>query len=265
MDSQQPNEWYSEVPPPPALAHLVASLWQTRIPVPGEARVRIMPNACVDIVVYASVTSHGEGSASIVAPPNRSFVVGSTMRSFIVRSTGWRHIVGASILPAGVQPILGMPARVIGETIALLDDVIGTKAAELEERVITGNSASAMQRLGDALLALKASREESALLARAVQSVRVAHGKKRIDAIASDANVSARQLERHFLEHVGITPKTYSRLIRFDRVVRDIASRGARSWTQFALEHGYTDQAHFINEFKEFAGITPVEFEIESR
>src|SRR5205823_5104923 len=60
MDSQTrtpPNERYSEVPPPPQLADLVASLWQTRIAALGDARVRIMPNACVDIVVYASDTS----------------------------------------------------------------------------------------------------------------------------------------------------------------------------------------------------------------
>jgi AraC-like DNA-binding protein len=264
MDSEGSQEWYREVPPPPSLARLVASLWETRIPALGDARVRIMPNACVDIVVYASDTSRGEGAATIVAPPHRSFVVGSTLRSFVVRSTGWRHVVGASILPAGVQPILGMPARIIGETIAVLDDIIGAKARELEDRVIAGEPFGAMQRLADALIMLKASRQESALLVRAVESVRQARGVKRIDDIASDSNISPRQLERHFLEHVGMPPKTFSRLIRFDRVVRDIPSRGSRSWTAFALQHGYSDQAHFINVFKEFAGITPAQFEDES-
>ena len=265
MDSpEKKQDWYSEIPPPPALGKLVAELWQTRIPSLADARVRIMPNACVDIVVYISQTSRGDGLAGIVAPPHRSFVVGSTLTSFLVRSSGWRHVVGASILPAGVQPILGMPARVIGQSIALLDDVIGRRAAELEERVIEGDPGSAMQRLGDALLDLKSSREGSSLLARAVQSVREARGVKRIDALAYDSNVSTRHLERHFLEQVGITPKTFSRLIRFDRAVRDIPSRGSRPWSQFALEHGYTDQAHFINEFREFSGITPAQFEAES-
>lgn len=262
--SEKKTDWYSEIPPPPTLRKLVAALWQTRIPSIADARVRIMPNACVDIVIYVSDTSRGEGSAAIVAPPHRSFVVGSTLRSFLVRSSGWRHVVGASILPAGVQPILGVPARVIGETIALLDDVIGRRAAELEERVIEGDPGAAMQRLAEALLDLKAARDGSTLLERAVQSVREARGVKRIDSLAYDSNVSARHLERHFLEHVGITPKTFSRLIRFDRAVRDIPARGARPWSQFALEHGYSDQAHFINEFKEFSGITPAQFETES-
>ena len=95
--------------------------------------------------------------------------------------------------------------------------------------------------------------------------VRDAAGQRRIDAVVGDLNVSARKLERQFLTQVGMTPKLFSRLVRFDRAVRDLASRGATPWSQFALAHGYSDQAHFINEFREFAGVTPAEFEAESR
>ena len=91
---------YSEIAPPPRLTDWIASLWQTSIPDLGAAQVRIMPNACVDLVFYVSDPSWGEGPAAVVAPPHRSYVVGSTLRSFMVRSVGWRHIVGASLLPA---------------------------------------------------------------------------------------------------------------------------------------------------------------------
>lgn len=263
MEPIQPNPWYVEVPPPPSLAHLVACLWEMRIPTIAEKRVRILPNACVDIVVYASDTSHGEGTAGIVAPPHRSFVVGSTLRSFIVRSVGWRHIVGASLLPAGVQPLLGVPARLIGESIALLDDIIGSSAVEMEERILSTTGDRALSRMGDALVRLRASREVHPVIARAVHSVRTAGGQKRMDALANETNLSTRQLERAFLEHVGLSPKTYSRLVRFDRAVRGIDARGTLPWSQFALAHGYSDQAHLINEFKEFAGVTPAQFESE--
>jgi len=262
MEPLQPHQWYVEVSPPPSLAHLVASLWEMRIPTGAERRVRILPNACVDIIVYASDTSHGEGTAGIVAPPHRSFVVGSTLRSFIVRSVGWGHIVGASLLPAGVQPLLGVPARLIGERIALLDDIIGSSAVEMEDRILsTGDRA--LSRMGDALVCLRASREVHPVIARAVQSVRVAGGQKRMDALADETNLSTRQLQRVFLEHVGLSPKTYSRLVRFDRAVRGIAARGTSPWSQFALALGYSDQAHLIHEFKEFAGVTPAQCESE--
>jgi AraC-like DNA-binding protein len=257
--------WYREVPPPPALAAWVLSLWEMRIPNLGlPARVRIVPNASVDIVIYASAPSEGEGPAAIVAPPHRSYVVGSTLRSFIVRSAGWRHVIGASLLPAGVQPILGMPARVIGESIVLLHDIIGNQAGAFEERVIDGDPARALERMAHAIAGLRGTLPApNELVHRAVGLVRTTRGTKRIEAVAADMNVSTRRLERQFLEQIGLTPKTFSRLVRFDRTVRALATRGATPWSQFALTHGYTDQAHFINEFKEFAGVTPVEFEAE--
>ena len=84
-----------------------------------------------------------------------------------------------------------------------------------------------------------------------------------MDAVATETNISPRKLERAFLEHVGLSPKMYSRLVRFDQAVRGIGARGKVPWSQFALAHGYSDQAHFINEFKEFAGVTPAQFESE--
>jgi AraC-like DNA-binding protein len=260
-----PDRGYVSTPPGPELAHDVAWLWQMRIPVAGDSRVRIMPNACVDIVLYGSETSQGEGSASLVAPPHRGFIVGSTLKQFFVRSTGWRHIVGATIAPSGVQPILGVPAASLGDGFFILADVIGqAAAAELEETVLDGPSASALDRLRQALVALRGSREPNAVVSRAVNVVRSAGGAIRMDHVVSDANVSQRQLERRFLEQVGLSPKTFARLVRFDRAVRDIPRRGAQPWSQFALEHGYSDQAHFINEFREFGGTTPAEFESET-
>lgn len=263
MKQRPSTQWYVEVQPPPALAHLVACLWEIRVPTITDKRVRILPNACIDIVVYASDTSHGEGTARIVGPPHRSFIVGSTLRSFIVRSAGCQHVVGASLLPTGVQPLLGVPARIIGDNIALLDDILGSTAGEIEDSILAETGDRRLGSLGEALVRLAAAREAHSVVACAVQRVRTAGGQKRMDVLADETNLSMRQLERVFREHVGLSPKTYSRLVRFDGAARGIDARGTLSWTHFALTHGYGDQAHFINDFKEFAGVTPAQFEAE--
>lgn len=258
--------WYREAAPPPELADCVLSLWEIRIPEPlGLTRVRILPNACVDLVLYKSDPSWGEGLASIVAPPHRSYVVGSTLRDFIVRSVGWRHVLGASLRPEGVQPLLGLPAAVIGDRVALLVDVIGSAASALEDRVLSAHPDRALPVLGEVLTEWRrAAPPPNEITRQAVQSVRRARGRRRIDALAADLNLSPRRLERHFLTHVGLSPKLFSRLVRFDRAVRGLASRGTMSWADFAMAHGYVDQAHFINEFREFAGVPPAEFEREN-
>jgi AraC-like DNA-binding protein len=255
------------VAPPAALADWVLAFWEMRVPdLKTPARVRILPNTCVDLVLYVSEASRGEGLAAIVAPPHRSYVVGSTLRSFIVQSVGWRHVIGASLRPAAVEPLLGLPSAVIGESVALLHDVLGRRADAIEDRVFSGPPETALRRLADVLLGWHGTFDAPDLVAHRAESlVRDAHGRTRIDSLAGDLNISARRLERHFLAQVGITPKLFSRLVRFDRAVRDLASRGTTSWSQFALAHGYTDQAHFINEFREFAGVTPTEFEAETR
>jgi AraC-like DNA-binding protein len=263
MERRRSTQSYVEVQPPAALAHLVACLWEIRSPTITDKQLRVLPNGCVDIVIYAGDTSRGEGMARIVGPPHRSFIVGSTLRSFIVRSAGRGHVVGASLLPTGVQPLLGVPARIIGESIAPLDDILGSAAGAIEESILAGRDDRCLARLGDALVRLDAIREPHATVAHAVHRVRTAGGRKRMDVLADETNLSVRQLERVFREHVGLGPKTYSRLVRFDGAARGIRARGTSSWTHFALTHGYCDQAHFINDFKEFAGVTPVQFEAE--
>jgi AraC-like DNA-binding protein len=254
---------YVEVQPPRALAHLIGSFWAINISDSPETRVRILPNACVDIVLYASDASRGEGFAAAVAPPHRSFVVGSTLRSFMAWSVGPRRLIGASLLPCGVQPILGMPARLIGDSVVRLSDVIGAAAEELEERVLAAGEGMTFQCFAEALTRLCASRDANPLVARAIASIRQCGGQQRIDELAAVSNVSARHLERAFIEHVGLGPKLFSRLVRFDRAARDIPTRGGLSWSQFSVAHGYSDQAHLINEFRTFAGVTPADVEVE--
>jgi transcriptional regulator GlxA family with amidase domain len=184
----------------------------------------------------------------------------------MVRSAGWRHVVGASLLPAGVKPLLGVPAAVIGAGITQLSDLIGRAADQVEDRVFNAPPTDALRHLAQVLLDLAHAHDpEHGIADRAVGRLRSTGGTLRIDELAGDLSVSTRRLERHFLTNVGLSPKLFARLVRFDRAVRDLALRGEVSWARFATDHGYSDQAHFINEFREFAGITPVEFEAESR
>jgi transcriptional regulator GlxA family with amidase domain len=266
-ESESATAAYREVGPPPELSDCVWSLWEMTVAaLPEPVRVRILPNACVDIVLYKSDPSEGEGIAAIVAPPHRSYIVGSTLRHFLARSVGWRHVIGASLRPEGVQPLLGLPAAAIGERVALLDDIIGRSAGEIEDRVFSAPADRTLRTLAEVLIEWRTrAAPPDELTRRAAQTVRRARGRLRVDALAAGLNLSPRRLERQFLNHVGLSPKLYSRLVRFDRAVRDLSGRGAVSWADFAVAHGYTDQAHFINEFREFAGVPPAEFERENQ
>ena len=78
--------------------------------------------------------------------------------------------------------------------------------------------------------------------------------------VTKETGVSRSYLARLFREQVGITPKLYCRIHRFQRVVRRIAAGAEVDWTDVALAGGYCDQAHFGHEFRAFCGMTPSEY-----
>jgi len=63
-----------------------------------------------------------------------------------------------------------------------------------------------------------------------------------------------------FKSNVGLTPKAFSKITRFQKTIREIEASKKISWSGIAFDTGYYDQAHFINDFKNFSGFTPRQY-----
>jgi AraC-like DNA-binding protein len=77
-----------------------------------------------------------------------------------------------------------------------------------------------------------------------------------VSSLAKRVNLSNRQLERRFLDTVGMTPKRFCRIRRFQRVLQAMEEPCA-NWADAAVECGYYDQAHLIRDFRRLSGLTP--------
>lgn len=77
---------------------------------------------------------------------------------------------------------------------------------------------------------------------------------------ASIACLSLRQFERNFIARVGISPKLFARIVRFEYAMKIKNQNSDKSWSEIALETGYTDSSHILKEFKEFAEFPPSNF-----
>ncbi len=99
-------------------------------------------------------------------------------------------------------------------------------------------------------------------LVRALEDIRASMGRKAINDVSRDNYICRRQLERRFISALGYSPKAYSKIIRFSSVIESMQKpqRNHEAWHEFIYKHGYSDQAHFIKEFREYAGSTPGEF-----
>ncbi|MEP7322781.1 MAG: AraC family transcriptional regulator [Saprospiraceae bacterium] len=81
-----------------------------------------------------------------------------------------------------------------------------------------------------------------------------------IEQISKKVGYSQKHLIKLFKDNVGLTPKGFLKIIRFQKVISGISEAKFPDWTAVAFESGYYDQAHFINDFKVFSGFTPKQY-----
>jgi len=81
-----------------------------------------------------------------------------------------------------------------------------------------------------------------------------------IDRISKKVGYSQKHLIKIFKEHVGLSPKSFLKIIRFQKAIQEIEQNKTANWTSIAFDSGYYDQAHFINDFKCFSGFTPTQY-----
>jgi AraC-like DNA-binding protein len=171
--------------------------------------------------------------------------------------------------PGGAYPFFGVPMDELADRMVPASDLWGRRAdALLEELVAVGTGVTldptracldAIERaLEGRLLGPDVFEPASAAAARAAVR-KLSLGGTTLEETASALHISPRNLRRAFVAAVGVSPKRYARITRFQRVVSNMqVARG--SWSEVALASGYCDQPHLVREFRELAGFSPVAF-----
>lgn len=130
---------------------------------------------------------------------------------------------------------------------------------DLRERLFEQRSAASCFTLASTLLERKFHKaiQINPCIAYAVDRI-VAHPHSlTMQALSNEIGYSQKHFIHMFKSAVGVTPKTYLTISRFQKVIREIERRREVDWSQLALECGYYDQSHFIHEFTRFSGFTP--------
>lgn len=230
--------------PHPALSGHVSLFWALHLD-QGPHRVRSLPDGCVDITFDLSPTA----PAAYVTGPQlepRTFDLDSQVDLFGVR-----------LFPGAAPPLLG-GAVGSSELWVPLSERVGSTTASLAHSVAqAADTAARIEILEEWLTQRLLGGTEDARLGRAVALIFRSGGSVRIAELATAAGVSERALSRLFTGRVGLSPKRFSRVVRFQHVLRRV--RGRADWAQLAIELGYFDQAHMIREFRTLFGCTPGE------
>jgi AraC-like DNA-binding protein len=167
-----------------------------------------------------------------------------------------------NLTPIGANMFLRVPIDALANRVVSLDDIFGAGAGTLTSML---HDAPDWQRcfdiLDDAIAArIAATRPPSPHIVRAWQILCASGGRASIAGIARELGCSQRHLIAGFRTYIGVTPKTYARILRFDDAVKRLRKPDGMRWAEIADACGFYDQAHLIRDFHEFAGSTPGEF-----
>jgi AraC-like DNA-binding protein len=166
--------------------------------------------------------------------------------------------------PDGLQRLFSIPMHELTDRDYEAHAVLGAFISRARERIANCESFLERARLVDELLLHRAlgSPRYDAISAEASEIIRQG-GRARISDLAGRAGLSMRQFQRRFIQRVGMRPKLFARIVRFEAALESKARSATKSWTDVAYEFGYHDQMHMIHDFGEFAGGTPTETQIQ--
>lgn len=244
------------------LAHLVEAVWTSR----GEGvftQEEILPRTPTE-VLFALGETHWLRDRSDPERDRaytRAFVSGLQTRPLAVESPAEAEMAGVRLKPEGAAAFLrDSPAEIAGRVIDL-DDLLGRGVESLRDEL------ASIPDLRRRVLRLAAAVERQladasgpvAPLRFALDQIRASRGTVPIGALVAASGWSHRHFADRFRVEVGLTPKAYSRIARFEAAFARLQSLKRPNWAEFALDCGYFDQAHLIRDFGELAGATPTE------
>jgi AraC-like DNA-binding protein len=165
------------------------------------------------------------------------------------------ELIGVSFQPAGFGRLFREPADALfGQSIALDDIWAG---ARLTERLKEIDPPIEKLRMLEVLLTRRYDEGKGAsqLVEQSLDLFR--HKAVSVAECARAAGVSERRLSQVFRECVGLSPKMWCRVRRFQSALRALHNGADVRWSELALDCGYYDQSHFANDFRAFSGLNP--------
>jgi AraC-like DNA-binding protein len=221
---------YRELPPSAALAPFVRCFWTLEGELP-PVEERIVPDGCFELVIHRGEPFRQNGELQKPA-----LLIGEVRRATVVTPSRHCDVLGVRFRPGGAAAFFRFPMSEVRDAILPAEEVLRLDGRDLVQLLLERRTPPRQWRA----------------VAAAVEIIERRKGNVRIGALAKHIGVSERTLQRSFEESVGILPKTFARLTRFQAHLA-APERDA----------GYVDASHLTRDYHEFAGVTPAAYERE--
>ena len=255
---------YAEARPSRQLTSFIKCFWTLEYSgssgsaVPAEP---VLPDGCPEIVFNLSDRFLRLHAGKEDLQPSALFA-GQMSSSISIRPTGNVRLFGVRFWPAGAFPLVRYPLSEFTDQIVEFGVACPGAGSDVENKIQDAGSFSsqvaAFETFFSEQLGLRG--EGDQITSKACEWILARQGLDTVSNIAHQIGVSERRLERRFKRSVGLSPKTFSRIVRFQTVVNAVQQSSDANLLDTALSFGYYDQSHLIRDFKEFSGGTPMAF-----
>jgi len=251
--------------PRPPLSDFVDLFWSYEGYDPSHGRERVVPTGTMQLIVSLSddeLRVYDRRDQDRFRSFGGSLISGAHSEFVVIDTAGQASTVGVHFKAGGAHPFLGVSAGELRDEDVPLDALWGTKAAELRGRLLEAQTPEVKFRVLERALLAQVERPlaHHPAVAFALEEFRSAPRAKTVKEVSVRTGLSQRRFIQLFREGVGLTPKLFCRIRRFQEVIRLIGSERRVEWAELALRCGYFDQAHFVHDFRAFSGTTPTNY-----
>jgi AraC-like DNA-binding protein len=254
---------YLEHVPAPPLSRFVRMLWYARAPQANHARERVLPSGQTQVILnlardYLLDCPEGE-------PERRSAgsaVVGARSVYEIVNTSDMADLIGMVFQPDGFPVFARDRADLFSNRGVDLEDVWGARVRAWRDRLreLPGphQRLQCMERFLAQTFAARLLQPRPAHHCAVEYALRrFAHASTMatVGEVARSTGWSERRFSQVFREQVGLAPKVWCRVRRFQNAVNQLHAGVDVPWARLALDCGFYDQSHFANEFRAFSGV----------
>ncbi|MCU1221505.1 MAG: transcriptional regulator, AraC family [Candidatus Angelobacter sp.] len=258
-------QYLTHIPPPP-LSNFVDLFWfYDGFPEQAHTKERLMPDGSIELVINLKEDEARIYDRQNLDKCNRlpgALICGPHSSFFVIDTAQQDSVMGVHFKPGGAFPFFKMPAAELHNLHVSLEDLWGHEAGLLRQRLLEARTPEKKFQVLEGCLLAQALRplERHRAVDCALGLFRNIHTAPAIADLAGHIGISSRRFIQLFSNQVGLTPKLFSRVRRFQRVLQEIRTGAEFSWADIAASCGYFDQAHFIHDFKEFSGINPTTY-----
>jgi len=249
--------------PTPPLDQCVGRLWSLS-DAPRHEKERIVPSGTIELVInlHENELRVYDPLGDVCTRHSGAVVSGAYRQSFVIDTREHAAIIGIHFKPGGAFPFLGADVGELADMHVDLEALWGRPAIELRERLCETKSPTERFALLEKALLHHLFRP----LERhhAVQFALDAFGRADPDLavrdVARETGLSQRRFIQLFAREVGISPKLFCRVQRFQRALQSVRRGAVPDWARLAVDCAYYDQSHLIHDFQFFTNLSPTEY-----